>query len=603
MKPTQTDRPGGWAEGTGLSAPRSAAAAPEKENRHAYHKPPKPSKWEYGLPTLACASLLLACGLVSARKLYWNDELFSYYFVSDPSFASMLASFHDKLNNTPLLYFALGWVWDKAFGSAELSLRLFSSLGICLALLLTWATLRRTYGFWATSLGTLAVFGTSTVILDQNAEARMYGLFLALGAGAFLLYERLCRRREPGGGLLWVNAAVHVGLVHTHLFGGFYSGAVLVSLFLTDRYLGRWRPRVYLSVIGSWLTILFYLPSFLVQAEAGRPRTWIPVPELADLVDVMNITASPFFRRPIFLLLLALLALFLFRRWSTRSGLPRRSPGLASPADVPQLVFAAAFLVLPAFIWLFSLTLKPIFYDRYLMPTALGWTILLTAFFYRILPTAGLGLKYHTKWRSLGGLTTALGALFILGGLAVFLINPIWIANRFPVKGLIEDVVDLKGHADLPIVMQTGGAFFENLHYASEPDKYYFVQDWEVAVNAHSGLFSPQEYKHMEAWKRRYPQLFKNVVTTDEFLKEHDRFLVLDLPDFNRKCPLKPVGLRRNKGWEDLYCPQWVEIRLLNNSAYKLTYLGNEDWFSVLLVEKQPVTEQNETPAFSADAN
>ncbi len=164
---------------------------------------------------------------------------------------------------------------------------------------------------------------------------------------------------------------------------------------------------------------------------------------------------------------------------------------------------------------------------------------------------------------------------------------PIRYATLVPQGIIIEEYVDLEGHSDLPVLFQIGGAFIENLYYTSNPDKYYFILDWEVAVNEHSGLFSPQEYKHLEAWKRNYPRLFKNVVTTEEFLRKHDRFLVLDYPDHIRKCPPKPIGLKHTKTWENLQCPQWVEMRLLNNPAYKVTFLNNANWFTVLLVEKK----------------
>ncbi len=131
----------------------------------------KYSKWEYVLPILACVCLVISCLIISYRKYYWNDELYSYDFVSDHSFSNMLRAFHDKINNSHILYFVVGWIWDKVFGSTEVSLRLFSSIALCLALVLVWVTLRRTYGFWATSIGTLAVFCTSPIILIQNAEA------------------------------------------------------------------------------------------------------------------------------------------------------------------------------------------------------------------------------------------------------------------------------------------------------------------------------------------------------------------------------------------------------------------------------------------------
>jgi hypothetical protein len=547
----------------------------------------EPRKWEWLLPALGCVSLIVACVVISARKYYWNDELFSYYFVSDPSFASMLASFNDKLNNTPLLYFAIGWVWDKVFGSAELSLRLFSSLGICLALVLTWSTLRRSYGFWPVALGVLAVFGTSRVILLQNSEARMYGLFLVLCAAAYMLYDRTCRIREPGSRLLWLNAVVHACIIHTHLFGAFYSGAILVAVFLADRYAGHFRPRVYLSIILSWLTIIFYIPSFLIQADAGRPRTWIPFPDLKDLLDVMNLTASPFFQPLILLLPLPLLVLYLIGRRRIRISAPGSIPGRYAPEDLSNLLFSAVFLSLPIFIWLFSVTIRPILFDRYMIPTAIGWAILFAAVLQRCISSFSLGPASPERSFTITRIVPLAGTLTVLGALAIFLLNPIRVALKIQTKKLLEDVVDLKGHDDLPIVIQTGGAFLENLHYASEPDRYFYIMDWEAAIDDHSGLFTPQEYKHMEAWKRRFPELFKNVVGSDEFLDQHERFLVLDFPEPTQKCPPKPVGLRHTATWQDLQCPQWVEMRLLNNSDHKVTHLGNDQWYSVLLVEKR----------------
>jgi hypothetical protein len=551
------------------------------------HKRLTYGKWEYVLPGLACVSLIVSCILISSIKLYWNDELFSYYFVSDPSFANMLAAFHDKINNTPLLYFALGWLWDKAFGSAELSLRLFSSLGMCLALLLTWTTLRRTYGFWATSLGTLAVFCTSNVILSQNAEARMYGLFLALSAGAFLLYDRLCRDQEPRRNTLWLNAGVHVALMHTHLFGGFYSGAIMVALFLTDRYFGRFRPRVYLSVVLSWLSILLYLPSFLNQSDAGNPRTWIPTPDLTDLVDFLNLTAATFFRRPFLLVLLGFLGLYLLRKKSDPPTPTARKASLVSAADVPHLLFALGFLVLPVFIWLFAITIKPIFHYRYMIPTALGWAILFAYILNRILPEGKVNFSFTKKIRTSRRMGEATTALFLIGVSAILLVSPVIFANANEKNEFTESYGNLKEHGHLPIAVQVGGAFIESLYHSTAPERYYYVMDWEVAVDEHSGLFSPQEYKHMEAWKRNYPQVFKNVVTSEEFLKAHDRFLVLDFIDYTRKCPSKPIGVKANITFEDIHCPQWLERRLLNNSKYQVTHLVDLEDTSVLLVERQ----------------
>lgn len=273
--------------------------------------------WEYLLPALAIVSLIVSCIYISANKFFWNDELFSYYFTSDPSFTGMLSAFHDKINNTPLLYFLLGWIWDKAFGSSELSLRLFSSLGMCVALVVTWVTVRRHFGLWQTAIGVLGVFCTSEVILLQNAEARMYGLFLALTAFALLLYDNFYRIHQPSTKLLVLNACVHIAIVHTHLFGGFYSGAILLSMLAADRFYNLFRPKVYLSVILSWLTIILYIPSFLNQADAGNPRTWLPEPIFRDLLDMFHFHTSTFFHPSLLMLLLVLSVMQYFGREAT----------------------------------------------------------------------------------------------------------------------------------------------------------------------------------------------------------------------------------------------------------------------------------------------
>src|SRR4051794_3097762 len=98
------------------------------------------SRWEYIAPALGIVSLLIACISMSAKRYFWNDELYSYYLLSEPSFTKMIIAFHDKINNTPILYFFTGWVWDKIFGSTELSYRLYSSLGMCVALATVWVT-------------------------------------------------------------------------------------------------------------------------------------------------------------------------------------------------------------------------------------------------------------------------------------------------------------------------------------------------------------------------------------------------------------------------------------------------------------------------------
>lgn len=554
---------------------------------------PARSNWEYLLPALAVISLIASCILISKNKFFWNDELFSYYFTSDPSLKGMLTAFHDKINNTPLLYFLLGWIWDKAFGSSELSLRLFSSLGMCIALVVTWVVVRRHFNLWATTVGVLGVFCTSEVILLQNAEARMYGLYLTLSAFALLLYDDFYREDKPSTKMLVLNFVVHVAIVHTHLFGGFYSGAILLSLFVADRFFTLFRPKVYLSIILSWVTILFYIPSFLNQADAGKPRTWLPEPVFRDLLDMFHFETSTFVHHAL-PVLLVIISFFLFFGREGRGADQVEEPDQIekNKSRVPMMVLAVAFLVLPVFIWLISKTIKPIFWERYMIPSALGWVIVLAYFSSRLFYRPDIRRKVHAKGGVFHFLPSFVYMVFALGLLTYFLTRPLLYARTVKVYAQPGTTDATGGYDELPVVIQMAGPFLERIHYAPNPERYYYILDWEAAVDEHSGLFTPQEYKHMEAIKRNYPHLFQNnVLTTEEFLKRFDRFIVLDHPDYLNQCPLDPKGLETARVWDEIQCPQWVEKRLIDNTSYKVTFLNDQNWFAVLLVEKRKNAE------------
>ncbi|WP_216689855.1 glycosyltransferase family 39 protein [Hymenobacter siberiensis] len=549
------------------------------------------SKWSYLVPMLAAIALLASCMIVSAKKYYWNDELFSYYMTSEPSFGKLLTAFQDKLNNTPILYFLLGWVWDKLFGSAELSLRIFTSISFCAALLISWATLRRSYGQWPASIGVLLVFCTSTIILTQNGEARMYGLFILTLALAFQLYDQAYQKTRISTGDFWLNVCAHAAIAHTHLYGFFYSGAMLCCFILADRLRHLYRPKLYLSVIGGLATIIFYIPTFLIQADAGKPRTWIPAPDFRDLLDIYNVTAPSFFSRFLVLGLTVVVAAYII--WNRRKESIKLLAG-----EIHLLLFALAFIAVPTAVWIISLTIKPIFYPRYMIPTALGWIVLITMGVAR--PISGLPIVATVVGR-LGERKVLVSLTSMLAIVAFFgfvLYQPIIWGIHYRGGGSpgFYDLkaVEMQPYRDLPRVMPLSGQLLERNFYSPERNKYFYILDWESALNKYSGTFPPQEFKHMQAWRRNFPERFgNNILTNDEFLARYDRFLVLDRPNYLHKCQPLYSGLQTFDLWDTyLDCPQWVETRLLNNKKYKITVIraAKQEWFTYLLVERQPKT-------------
>ena len=541
---------------------------------------------------ISAVSLIVSCVVVSPAKPFWNDELYSWYFLADPSFSHMWTAFNDQINTTPPLYFVLGWLWAQVAGASELSLRLFSSLGFGVALALVWATLRKAYSFWPTCMGTLVVFLSSEIVLHQNVEARMYGLFLALAAAAVYQYVALNEREGYTSRDLVGIALVHAALVNTHLFGPLYSGAILAAYAVTDLQCGMPRKGVYAAVGVGWLAFLIYLPAFLAHADAGRPRAWLPEPRFSDFFELVGLASPSFVDVPFVVLLVLCLGLIYFFGSRVRRVAGDGRPG-AAPAERSLFVMAFALLAVPVLVFVISRKIKPIFWDRYLIPSIISYTIgiaHLTARYVEVrrLPLRALGSG--ATWQSRG---RYLFSRALLAALVVALwANPLLYTKDYQRRTLPGALDGTFGYRDLPMVLQTSAGFLERSYYAPDREHYYFILDEEAAMKTESGQFGPQEYKHMAAFKRNYPDLLGDrILQSDEFLRRFDRFLVLDYANYDEACPSRVFGLAQAREWKGMHCPQWVEMRLLDNPAFTVTHLGDLWGEAVLLVErKQPAT-------------
>jgi hypothetical protein len=476
----------------------------------------------------------------------------------------MMIAFGDKFTNVPPLYFVLGWLWAHTFGVTERSLRLFTAFGMSVACVVTWITLRRNYQFWPTVIGTLGAFCVADLVLTENAEARMYGLFLAVCSLGVLEFDIINRKQYCSTATLLVNALIHAAIVQTHLFVILYSGAILCAFIIRDRFFNLFRPRVYLSIVVGWLSVIPYIPTFLNQADAGNPRSWIPVPDLNQLTSLLVPSASPF----LFTLVLIISGiLFVFRRIIYREEELAQEQG-SSPTEVSLRILAFLFLAVPLGVWIVSRTVKPLFVGRYMLPVALAWAILL----------AYLALQIIERGKSQlpESLRRKVTPVVLWGITMLLLIHPIAYARSLLNESFPGTHDGTYGYRDLPIVTTHSHDFVKRFHYSPEWSRYFFVLDWEAALDVQSGLFSPQEYKTMDALKRDYPDIFgDHIVQLSDFLSKQDRFLVL-----------ADTNYRPRYMAQDFHRPRWLETRIQNNPAYKTSALGMVDGRRLLLVQK-----------------
>ncbi|MCL6260625.1 glycosyltransferase family 39 protein [Aquiflexum sp. TKW24L] len=521
------------------------------------------------------------------KKIFWNDEIYSWFLLSDPSFLHMWEAFSDQINNTPPLYFLIGWLWAQIFGDSALSLRLFSALGIFTALVLIWFILRRYYDFWPVAIGLAMVFCTSQLIMEQNTEARMYGLYLATAALALFVYDCICRTLEPRNKLLLINFLAHAALIHTHLHGAFYSGTLLVALIVYDFFFKKLSLKVYLTIVGSWFTILLYLPAFFVQIGVSKPQGWLPEPVVGDLINLL-LWRNTFLNYNSLFLLILITALGYILIPRTQNPIGQNKKKLE---DTKHLLLAAlSWVVVPIGVYLLSKIMQPIFWSRYFMPTALGIGIILVHSLHPIIKI--MGLHGEDSPKSVFFLKRSMGYRIFVLLLFLFFLTIIWIPLKNSISfkqnpRLAESSIIIKNHSDLPVVCQFSYFFWENHFYDPQPEKFYFILDEEGALAGKSGMFGAQEFKHMTAFLRKYPEhLHDQVVESETFLSRFDRFIVMDYLDYDKTCPEKVKGLKKAESWNDMHCPQWMENKILQNPEYRVTEVEQNKANTFLLVER-----------------
>lgn len=150
------------------------------------------------------------------NQSYWSDEAETAHLLS-LSLSGMLHVVVPHEANPPL-YFVLGWVWVKAFGSDEVGLRSLSALAgtavIPIAYLCGRELVSKNAGTVAASLAAVSPF-----MIWYSQEATEY-MLLAATAGASLLYFARALREPSTKNIVWWGLFSAVALL-THFFAGF----------------------------------------------------------------------------------------------------------------------------------------------------------------------------------------------------------------------------------------------------------------------------------------------------------------------------------------------------------------------------------------------
>ena len=415
-------------------------------------------------PMLGVCSLLASCILWSLRKPMWGDEVFTWTELQDPSFQHLFGSLPRLGGGGMPLFYLTARPWAQVFGFSDLSLRLYSSLGVCGAFVVLFAALRRRLGASAAFLGTAFGFFASLIVLDQNSEARGYGLYLLLAALATAQMLKVVRTDRCRAWDFVLIAATQAGLVLGHPLGLVYGGLLFAGLVVADLCAQQVRGRVYLACAAGWMALIPWIPAIRASAAVGRPHGWIGVPAVGDLASSLSfwLFTGLYWQIP-HLPSTAPVAGWLAGVLCVIGIVFASFPGLEDGSGTRRAIFFAGCALLPGPVVFFILSrlTTPVFLPRYLLPSSIGVCLLAAAAADRVrfgkrgtavlgaillsLPVATALAAHPADLRVAQVDRLAAGRIVVCGSLKDFLVMTRYTARpdtpRFALDGEVADTV------------------------------------------------------------------------------------------------------------------------------------------------------------------
>jgi mannosyltransferase len=161
---------------------------------------------------------------------FWFDEAQASLELHR-SFGAMLHAMSARETNPPL-YFVIGWLWSRPFGTGEAGLRSLSALAGTAAIPIGYLCARELVSRRA-GLVTAALVAVSPFMLWYSQEAREYMLLAALSGASLLYFAKARRKPSTENATLW--AAFSALALLTHFFATFLVAAEAVWLVYVVR--------------------------------------------------------------------------------------------------------------------------------------------------------------------------------------------------------------------------------------------------------------------------------------------------------------------------------------------------------------------------------
>jgi 4-amino-4-deoxy-L-arabinose transferase-like glycosyltransferase len=233
---------------------------------------------------LAALTILAAVLRLSTLELqsFWYDEAFTPVHVLHPSlWATLRGVVHTE--NSPPLWYLLAWADSRVLGTGEIALRLPSALAGIATVLVAWAIGRELAGRRA-ALVSAALVAVNPLFVWYSQEARVYGLFVLMGALSMLCFLRV--EREPSRGRAAAFALSGALALLSHYFAVFLLVPMVLWLAFGPGERRAATRRAVLPALGALVLVgLALLP--LIFAQGAHGTQWIGRWAFADRLQAI----------------------------------------------------------------------------------------------------------------------------------------------------------------------------------------------------------------------------------------------------------------------------------------------------------------------------
>ena len=232
----------------------------------------------------------LLASLFFREPWLWMDEVISYTLLTDPSLAHVNRAVVSGLDANPPLFVNLYWLLGHGISTDIVFLKSLSIGLFGLTVVLFFRYINQLVGTPPVNFVVLTgIFSLTFLNYVLATQIRTYALYTLLTVGFMLSAHRLI---HTPGSLNWL--LVHLGLgflvLMSHNVGLFYVAASLGFFGLLWLWSGQrsygWIAAAHLVCFGLWFVVWY--PQFAIQAEAGKPHSWIPVPTFLSFFSTVG---------------------------------------------------------------------------------------------------------------------------------------------------------------------------------------------------------------------------------------------------------------------------------------------------------------------------